>query len=253
MPIRRRMIESGNLFEVEIFPISDRERKQSREKKNQLTVPAQKNLNDTNSKKNFLRLMEANFTTKDLVIHLTYADKHLPLTIEQAKKDMRNFIRAVRRRWDKKGMGEFKYLAVREGGEVKEDGSVARMHFHIVLTGGLDRDVMESLWKYGYVNSRRLQTSDKGLEKLANYLTKSVKKGEKKYIPSKNLQKPNVSSNDWGHGYTKGKVEKIAKFGADDSIFWEQKYPGYFFVSCESRESDWTGTSLYIKMRKLQV
>lgn len=86
MAYREKRIYSGNYCEVEIYPISKAEQRKSRREKKKESLPKQKNLNEKNAKKHFIRLINTNFTDKDLVVHLTYNDKNLPGTEEQAKK-----------------------------------------------------------------------------------------------------------------------------------------------------------------------
>lgn len=70
---RTRTIKAGNVFEVEIFPIWNTQN-EVREAKKHTTREAQKNLNDKNAKKKFIRKINANFTEEDLCVTLTYSN-----------------------------------------------------------------------------------------------------------------------------------------------------------------------------------
>ena len=93
---REKKIYSGNMLEVEIYPVDISRRKENRSKKEKVTIPKQKNLNDKNAKKHLVRLINNNFTDDDLAVHLTYTDDTLPKSEEQARKDVNNFIRRVK-------------------------------------------------------------------------------------------------------------------------------------------------------------
>ena len=70
-----------------------------------------------------------------------------------------------------------------------------RYHHHITVNGGIDRDTLESMWEYGYANSRRLQFTEDGLAGLGNYIVKSPV-GGKAWTASKNLVDPEPRTRD---------------------------------------------------------
>ena len=82
------------MLEVEIFPIWNTQN-EVREAKKHTTREAQKNLNDKNAKKKFIRKINANFTEEDLCVTLTYSNGFVP-DEEQARRDIRNYLRRVR-------------------------------------------------------------------------------------------------------------------------------------------------------------
>ena len=129
------------------------------------TSEGQAKLNYINSQKELVRLLNANFTENDLEVHLTYRDEYLPTTREEADRRLRNYLRRLKRRYNKLDI-ELKYVYVTEGGDGK------RFHHHVTLSGGLTRDELEALWGFGYANSRRLIFNENGVEGLAKYITK---------------------------------------------------------------------------------
>lgn len=248
MPYREKKIYSGKILEVEIYPISLQERKQKRKKKEKQSLPKQKNLNDKNARKHLVRLLNTNFTDKDLAVHLTYTDKELPKTEVEAKKDVENYLRRVRYYRKKNGLEELKYIAVIEHKEQEENQKAVRIHHHIVMSG-MDRDIAETLWKKGRANADRLQEDEFGYEALGRYISKDPK-GAKRWIPSKNLKQPEIKVNDFK--YSRRKVDSIAKAPEDRELF-SKMYPGYILNNCKVTVNDvYASTYLSIKMRKLE-
>ena len=84
-----KTIQSGNQFEVEIYP--EFTKKQTNYSKLKMkNNKAQKKLNDKNARKRLERLINSNFEDGDYWITLTYDNKHLPNSIDSALKNMRN-------------------------------------------------------------------------------------------------------------------------------------------------------------------
>lgn len=250
MPYREKKIYSGNFLEVGVYPISKSERKQPRKKKEKLSSLKQKNLNDKNARKHFTRLANNNFTDNDIVVHLTYTDKELPENEEEAKRDTTNYIRRIKHYRKKHDLPEMKYMAVIEVGEKGK-----RLHHHVIMSGDIDRDVVEKLWGKGRANADRLKADENGYEALAKYMTKSQKvvkgqEGKKRWIQSRNLKQPDIKVNDYR--YSRRKVEKLSKLPEDRETF-EKLYQGYIFTECKVSVNKETGkTYLYIRMRKLK-
>lgn len=243
MPYREKKIYSGNILEVEIYPIKAWERKQSRAKKEKLSTPKQKNLNDKNAKKHLVRLINANFTNRDMAVHLTYDRDNLPEDEKQARKDVQNYLRRVKHYIAKQGLEELKYIAVVE---YKETG---RIHHHIIMSGGLDRDKIEELWGKGRANADRLKADEYGYEGIARYISKDPK-GNKRWSQSKNLKQPLVRVNDFK--YSRRKVENVSKYPEDKNMF-SALYPGYILNDCKVSVNEYTDRRyLYIRMRKME-
>lgn len=237
-----KTIKSGNMLEHEIYPLWRGKGEISRAKKAKESKKAQKNLNDKNTKKNIIRKINANFTDEDLIAHLTY--KGLAPNEEQARKDIKNFIASLRRYRRKHGLPELKYIYVIEFDD--EEGSKKRIHHHILIND-MDREIVESLWKKGYVNTKRLQPNEFGLEGLARYITKDPK-GKKRWCASKNLKGPDISVNSYRE-FSRRQVEKIAKGKVDPETKFEKFSKGYKFNDLKVTYSDFvSGAYLYVRM-----
>ena len=202
-----KMIRSGKRFEVEIYPIF----------KNKGDIPisrikinakAQRDLNEKNSKKKFVRLVEANFGEGDFWLTLTYDEGNDPKTEEEAKKNIRNYLTRVNRLRKKQGLGNAKYIYITEwdGG-----GEGPRCHYHLIIEGGIERDTLEGMWKFAIrKDSSRLYEGEEGLGGLAGYLAdKKRGKWERRWNSSKNLKKPKISVSHSKTG--KRQVERMVK------------------------------------------
>ena len=141
---------SGNTpdyMEVDIYQYTCNQKnavKGKRAKKEKVSAPKQKNLNDKNAKRYFVQLAEANFGCDDLAVHLSYADEHLPSTPEEAHAIAVTYLRRVAYRRAKEGLPPLKYLLVTQIGRKKQ--GTHRIHHHILMNGGLARDAEEDRW-----------------------------------------------------------------------------------------------------------
>lgn len=249
MPYREKKIYSGKMLEVEIYPISQRQKKQPRSKKIKETLPKQKKLNDKNAKKHLIRLLNTNFTDKDLAVHLTYTEDKLPVDEEEARRDVTNYLRRIKHYRKKNNLEPLKYIAVIEHKE-KEEGKTVRLHHHIVMSGGMDRDKVEELWGKGRANADRLKADEFGYEGLARYISKDPR-GSKRWTQSKNLKQPTVRVSD--SRFSRRKIEKVASTPEDREAF-SKLYPGYILNDCKVEVNEITaGIHIYIRMRKLQI
>lgn len=259
--MREKKIYCGkNYLEVDIYPYTyfKKGKNGKRSKKVKESKPKQNNLNDKNARRYFAQLVQANFNKHDLHVTATYKDKFLPSTLEEGEKEVINFLRRISYRRKKEGLEPLKYILVTEYSTEEDEGDVVRIHHHMIINGGLDRDEIEKLWskrkkkgesegeKIGYINADRLQTEDNGLEALCKYLTKYPKK-KKRWSSSKNLIKPISRINDCKYG--KRQIERIAK-NTPDKNYWEKKYKGWVVIeeAIKVQYNEHTGWSIYLKM-----
>ena len=248
MPYREKRIYSGNMLEIEIYPISDQERKSPRKKKEKESSLKQKNLNDKNAKKHLIRLLNSNFTDNDLSVHTTYSRESLPTSLEEAKRNEVNYLRRINHNRKKSGMSPAKYIAIIEyhNPDGTDKRKKIRIHHHFIISG-MDRDTAEQLWGKGRANADRLKADEFGYEGLARYLAKDPQ-GAKRWTQSKNLKQPTIKINDYK--FSKRKTEQLAMFLEDRELF-EKLYPGYTYTECKAKLNDFSATTqLYIKMRK---
>ncbi|MCY7485783.1 hypothetical protein [Paenibacillus alvei] len=259
--VREKKIYCGNYMEVDIYnhtiltPM-----KKGRAKKEKVSAPKQRNMNEKNARRYLNQLTKMNYGEKDLHATLTYNDENRPETVEEAEREVTNLLRRVVYKRKKLGLPPLKYILVTE--VTGKDGEApAKIHHHIIMNGGLDRDELEDLWRrprkkgqkkgdwIGYVNVDRLKPNDNGLEALTRYLTKGRRNGKKRWSCSQNLVKPILMPpND--SKYTRRQVEKIVRNEIDNQHYWKKKYPEWDVTEVKSVYTDMKGWAIYLKLRR---
>lgn len=238
--IREKKIYSGRMLEADFYPVyENRRRLPERAAKNKITSEEQAEYNRQQSEKRFIRLVNCNFGTDDIFLHLTYAPENAPGNEDAARRDVNNYLRRVKYYFQKHKLGKLKYIYVIEQ-KVYRKGRFAGLvnwHCHLFITGGaFDRDTAEKMWKKGMANADRYQPDTFGPETAARYLCKDPQ-GRKRFVCSKNLKKPVEKHKDGKVG--RKTVEKMAKIYAYDREYWERRYPGYDFINCIPRFNDY--------------
>lgn len=232
-------IRAGEQMDVEIYPeFAKSERElipdEGRRKKQR---QAQRNLNEKNSRKQCERLINENFSDRDIWATFTYTDENMPSSMKEAQKDMTNYIKRINYRRKKKGLKNARYIYVTECSEK------GRWHHHIVMDGDIDMDTVEVTWNKGKRNEvRRLQKDENGLSGMAMYITKQKKqkgaagsKYQKAWKASKGLKKPDVRKNHYK--FKQKDVDEIVtgKATVEDKLSKWYAGDGYTMTSCEIR------------------
>ena len=243
-----KTIQSGDMLESEIYPVYEKRKDIPRRDKESLSKEAQANLNDKNAKKKIVRLVNTNFTRNDLLLTLTYRDKHLP-TDKQAKNDITNYIRRLKNYRKKMGLDDLKYVYVLEYVDEEEQhkSKKIRVHHHLIINS-MDRDAAEDLWRKGRAEAKRLQPDDFGLEGIARYMVKKPK--GKRWYASRNLKQPVI--HEAVTRLTKRRAERMALTPDQIPDLFESLYSKrYSFNDYYTFLSDITGgLYLYCRMRK---
>lgn len=218
---REQVYICGDYLDGDIYPIFQPPGK--RKKKCKPTSAIQERLNQRNAEKKLTRLIHNNFDENDIALHMTYRPGEEPESEEGAQRDVRNFLRRLKRRYAKLGI-ELKYISCTEYG--KRNG---RVHHHLILSGGLSRDEIEQLWGKGYANSKRLQFSDDGVSGLAHYIAKD-KHFYRRWNQSRNLLVPEPAQYDGR--LSMGDIEDITEqIDLDGGQRWfTELYPDFELV-----------------------
>lgn len=245
--IREQNIKSGKMFEAKFYPIYDYGRRLPTGKKKG-TSKAQKKLNEKHAIEKLIRLVNANFDTGDLFIHMTYDQIHMPNSIEGVKKDIVNYNRRIKNYRARSGLPPNKYIYIIETTISRKTGQIS-FHVHMFMSK-MDRNIAEDMWGNGtMVNADRFQPDKFGQEAAARYVSKDPQ-GKKRWGQSKNLKKPIYRPPKDGKT-SKRKVDRMATQHIDDAGYWERRYKGYRFISCEAEWNEYNSNwYLHITMRK---
>ena len=249
MGYKRSVTLAGPRMECEIYPVFGRaDELKARKAKENITPGKQVKLNRKRSEEHLIRLLDTNFTGKDVHVTLTYRGD--PPTYDQAMKDMRNYILKLKRYRKKNGLPELKYIYNIEGGRDQRTGySMNRMHIHMVTNGGMDREALEAIWANGYANCDRLQPNERGLEELGKYIIKQHDQG-KRWCASRNLKQPKRRKSDvkTSNAYVRRMAFDMQNVAKEQM---EKLYPSYQFVDCRVFYSDVVdGVYIKVLMRK---
>lgn len=128
------------LLESMVYPSFKFKADMPKTEKKRETSPSQSNLNDKNARRYLIRLANINFGKGDIWATFGWNNGLLPETYEDAKKDVVNFIRRINRKRKKLGLENAKYIYIIAFEEY------TRPHFHLLISGGIDRDELERMW-----------------------------------------------------------------------------------------------------------
>lgn len=190
-------------MDVVVYPIAKgRTNKRERGAARRCASDLRQKANDRTAMMRLKRLIACNFTPQDWVVTLTYSDKTLPATPEQARdQHLKPFIKRLRLALRNVPGAEVKYIYVIEGLHGDK-----RLHHHIIMPELPDlRDTLQQTWTAGYYGMERI--GSRGYDVWARYLTKEPRKtgrryvGERMWTPSVGLKKPEVETYEVPDGY----------------------------------------------------
>ena len=251
---REKKTDCGRYREVDIIPrteTGERAAKGKRGRRRKVSAPKQAELNDKNARRYLVQLGNGNFGEGDIHLSVTYSEEFLPGSVEEAEKEVRNYLSRVSYHMRKAGT-ELRYILVTEYGYSRDGTRLTRVHHHIILNGGLPRDKIESLWSkgrkpIGWANADRLKPDKNGIEALCRYLLKNPQ-GKKRWSSSRNLKRPYESRNDSKYSYRK--VIRFAGMPDSGREYFGKIYRGYEITEISPEYYENTGWHIYLKMWK---
>lgn len=219
MQIRHRLhiYYTGQYAEAEVFPVFSKAR--SRKHKFQPTSELQERINQNTAERKCARLIHANFTGDDYCIGLDYSTLFEPATLRQVKKDIKNFLRRLKRKYFKVGV-ELKYIYSIE--------QASRFHIHLICNNGMSRDDIEKCWGMGHANAKKLQFSEFGVMDLANYVQKQ-RLTYRRWVSSRNLIQPVEREH-----YISNKTAREYAENWNVQSFIEKNFPDYWVILDDS-------------------
>ena len=264
--VREKKIYCGeDYLEVDLYSLSESQlesKKGKRSRKKKVSLPKQEKMNSKNARRRFVQIAETNFGQGDIFLTLTYKDEYLPKSYDEAKKELSNYFKRIKRKINGLGLeGEFKYVVVTSERKSKDES--IRFHHHLLISSPLDRDDIENLWRrrrrkgekvgdpIGYANSKRIQEDiNTGILGLANYLARHTTY-KRRWSCGQNLDRPFERTNDHKYSY-----KKLMEFAMDPYVIsrWEMIYPGFTVADkdngIEAHYNEFSGRSIYLKLRR---
>lgn len=242
-----RRIDAADQVELEIYPeFLHRSEIPEEGLTKRYNQKAQRNLKDKRARKYCERLINTNFTAGDLWITLTYQDKCLPASEEEATKNMQKYIKRINYRRKKVGLSPARYLYVTEW---RQSGKKIRCHHHLVMDGDLPMDAVEQIWALGRRNeTRRLDYDENGISGISHYITKDPA-GRKRWCASKNLKKPVEHKNH--RQFSAKRVKEMVKRHDRAVELISKACPDCWFKHVERRYNEVNGMFyIYAKLQK---
>lgn len=244
--MKKRVIRAGKMLEVNYYPVSASGRMIPNEPPKSTKTKAQVDeANRRKSIKNFVRIVNTNFDSRDYFITLTYIPEYAPLTYAQAEKDFVNFINRVKYRVKKNGgnIKKFKYAYVPQLVTYKTGlrKGMNNYHFHLFLSGDcLSAEEIKELWKFGTKGTvEHYDPYRFGPEAAAKYMVKSHT-GKKMFRCSRNMDKP-IIEEEKNALISPKQVEELGRNRCDDAHYWEKKYPSYQFCRMDKMFNEING------------
>ncbi|MBO5449792.1 MAG: hypothetical protein J5994_10785 [Ruminococcus sp.] len=239
---REQKFSYSNYMEVNLYPVYEFPRAGRRKTVRKPSKEVQVKLNQKHAERRLARLIANNFTSDDYKLELTYSDKFYPDSLERAKRDIQNFFRRLNRVREKQGLSPTKYIYSIEAGT-----RGGRIHFHLILTGGLSLKEIQKIWGKGYVDAvLPLMFDETGVQGIAKYFCKQKLdengnidgKYAKRYQRSRNCVEPEPKTNDYR--FSKKKVREIAE-DSENRRMVENYYPDFFCAECKPFWNDNNG------------
>lgn len=242
-----KKIKSGDQLEVEIYPEFSRKQEIIENGYVFKDLKAKRKLNDKNSRKHFIRLVNTNFTNSDLMLTLTYSNDQYPKDMKKAQRNIANYIQKVNYHRKKRGLSNARYVYVTEW--IKKKTGAVRCHHHIIIDGEMTGDELESMWKKGRRNQiRKLNMDEDSLTGIATYLSKATS-GGKRYCQSLNLKKPKETKD-----HQTFRMKQIREMVWDHTRAGEivgEKFKGYNLRESKVFYNDMNGRYyIYVRMHK---
>ena len=162
--IRKEVVVAGSIISCRIYGRTEKIPGEKRQKKNKPTAESIAKINRRNSERELMLKIHHNFGPGDLHVVLTYGGEEP--TKEQAKKEVNNFLKRLRRYFKRKDM-TLKWIMVTEYQN-------KRIHHHLILSR-MDTYDLDQLWTAGKARPTHLDGSG-DYRKLAAYLIKETDK-----------------------------------------------------------------------------
>lgn len=278
--VREKAVEAeGRYKDINIYQLTTEQNAFSRKRtRKRLSAPKQVKQDWKYARQYATQFVNCNFGAGDLLVDLTYEEE--PESREQAERDVYNYVMRLKTLYKRFGV-PFRSFWVTGGGHLKKNGELSRFHHHMIISGGVDRDLIEAAWNYKdinrlspdsskkellymadrYGNKNRVKTSavkikssEFGLEPRVKYMVKPAhcaeKLNAKRWHTCNMSKKPIETRND--SRYSERDVAKLLKHIRDGQAktYIEKLYKGWELLE-EPENSEFCGAQyLRFKLRR---
>lgn len=196
--LMRYTIKSGRVTEVRdclietvLDPTARKPRPRGKRRGKSLAAQIERNMRE--AVKNLARLLNCNFAGGDMFLTLTYPDDRLPSSKEEAKAEVRRFIRRLDRVYRKETGRKLRYVLVTADRSSKT-GEITRLHHHIVMDA-VAYELLKKHWSGAHLRAEYLD--NKGdYTAMARYMVKNAgyDRGVRTWSASQGLKNPEISA-----------------------------------------------------------
>lgn len=281
---RTKTVRAGDFLYVSMYPLigqnTDRVQKakldewMAEKDKNARLKAKYTRYNNKRRITEFEQLVHANIVPGDLHVSCTYEKQNymdyrnlIFRTREDAKREIRNYIRRVKRLLKRYGadLNEFRWICVTVSKQKCQEAArpLPDVHHHHLLFHGVPQELrcdVENLWREGYCNADRLRESSDGFAEVASYVARQESSangenaGERSYTTSRNIIRPLVTTSD-----SKLSRRRAALIAADVRAFgqeiFDKLFPGYRATEAPvvNTSTFVAGAYIYARLRKMRT
>lgn len=195
----KKIIVAGPLVKEAIYPLGARsDGPKVRAGKRKLSSEAQQRMNAVYSWQKLELMLAANFLPGDLVIVLTYDDKHLPRNRAEARAKLKYFRAKLAKARRARGQKLVMFWNEEHFHRNKDELQDGRWHHHCVVNAtGEDFAELARLWGQGDVLIAPLRVDkEKNYATLARYMCKEARErpGQRSWSYTRGAKKPEVET-----------------------------------------------------------
>ena len=151
-----RVVEKRDvLMDVSLDPTTRRPRPRGKRRGKSAASQVERNLRE--AVKRLARVLNCNFQGGDLFLSLKYSDERLPAAKEEAKREVRNFVRRIARAY-RAATGKKLRWALVTADRSSKTGKPVRLHHHVVMDA-VDWALIARHWPADQFSYRRLDGS----------------------------------------------------------------------------------------------
>lgn len=262
---REQRHKCGEFLDIDLFPVFRHARKGKRKRKAKPASKTQAAYNHQCRVKHLQRIVMRNFKQGEaLFYNLSYNNSFVPLDAADAKRQLSNFIKRLRRYRRRKGLPELKYIVTTEQG-----ARSGRFHHHLIINcADMPIADLDNLWGRGYCFSSLVIFDNGGAAGLAAYFCKKKKSADKAadkeeeneadetelddinignaWSRSHNLVEPEETKRDGA--ISRKKAFELFCLGDDACAEWERLYPDYYLCYAHPLLNEVNG-GIYISVR----